>query len=361
MDGNTENSESSDNFICSSEEFNIPKQVITNLPEKIKTIPNPLDYSDKMENGEFFEAYAIEYFKNFILSNLKVGLKTKQEFNFFNYVECFCKSKHNEEQLKEFNEIIGLTSQQCEENYATGELDLIINNIKGEYLNSLLLKFPNSIYKCNDAKFSNKNYDVIIEIKNNIFKRSKRKEIQKQFNKYIKIINFLNSSPDSDIRSKMNISKGNEIALGIISNGKYANFDYLSSTIIYNKVYSEDVKEKQKLNKIKHFFSKIKSAKFPVIIIYTPKVFGNKEFKPKYALNTEKEIRDELKKLSERVKILESQNPDNKSNSLNQNNLGEQISGNQNISEIKVNLINQEEQGYKSEEFKQKKYWKKKK
>lgn len=361
MDGNTENSENSDNLIYSSEEFNIPKQVITNLPEKIKTIPNPLDYSDKMENGEFFEAYAIEYFKNFILSNLKVGLKTKQEFNFFNYVECFCKSKHNEEQLKEFNEIIGLTSQQCEENYATGELDLIINNIKGEYLNSLLLKFPNSIYKCNDAKFSNKNYDVIIEIKNNIFKRSKRKEIQKQFNKYIKIINFLNSSPDSDIRSKMNISKGNEIALGIISNGKYANFDYLSSTIIYNKVYSEDVKEKQKLNKIKNFFSKIKSAKFPVIIIYTPKVFGNKEFKPKYALNTEKEIRDELKKLSERVKILESQNPDNKSNSLNQNNLGEQSSGNQNISEIKVNLINQEEQGYKSEEFKQKKYWKKKK
>ena len=202
MNGNTENSESSDNFICSSEEFNIPKQVITNLPEKIKTIPNPLDYSDKMENGEFFEAYAIEYFKNFILSNLKVGLKTKQEFNFFNYVECFCKSKHNEEQLKEFNEIIGLTSQQCEENYATGELDLIINNIKGEYLNSLLLKFPNSIYKCNDAKFSNKNYDVIIEIKNNIFKRSKRKEIQKQFNKYIKIINFLNSSPDSDIVQK---------------------------------------------------------------------------------------------------------------------------------------------------------------
>ena len=115
------------------------------------------------------------------------------------------------------------------------------------------------------------------------------------------------------------------------------------------------------MNKIKNFFSKIKSAKFPVIIIYTPKVFGNKEFKPKYALNTEKEIRDELKKLSERVKILESQNPDNKSNSLNQNNLGEQSSGNQNISEIKVNLINQEEQGYKSEEFKQKKYWKKKK
>ena len=235
----------------------------------------------------------------------------------------FVKQKHNQEQLKEFNEIIGLTSKECEENYATGELDLIINNIKGEYLNSLLLKFPNSLYKCNDAEFSNKNYDVIIEIKNNIFKRSNRKEIKKQFNKYIKIINFLNSSPDSDIRSKMNITKGNEIALGIISNGKYANFDYLSSTIIYNKVYSEDAKEKPKLSKIKQFFSKIKNANFPVIIIYTPKVFGNKEFKPKYDLNTEKEIGDELKKLSERVKILESQNRDNKSNSLNQNNLGE--------------------------------------
>ena len=160
-----------------------------------------------------------------------------------------------------------MASKECDENYAKGELDLIINNIKGEYLNSLLLKFPNSVYKCNDIEFSNKNYDVIIEIKNNIFKRSNRKEIKKQFNKYIKIINFLNSSPDSDIRSKMNITKGNEVALGIISNGKYANFDYLSNTIINSKVYSEDANEKQKLFKVKKFFSKIKNANFPVIII----------------------------------------------------------------------------------------------
>ena len=63
MDGNTENSESSDNCICSSDEFKIPRQVIENLPEKIKIIPNPLDYLDKMENGIFLRHMPLNILK----------------------------------------------------------------------------------------------------------------------------------------------------------------------------------------------------------------------------------------------------------------------------------------------------------
>lgn len=293
-----------------SKKIKLNKNTNKNLSFQIDNIPNPIDYSNKMDDDILFQKNSIQYIKNIILNGLSLKYKENKSFNFFEYVELFTKSVHNNNQFDLYKEIIDFKESISKRNYAHGEFDLIINGIKGSDLDNKIRTFNYNIYYCNKNNIDiNKNYNIIVEIKKNIFENIDETEIYQQFKKYINIIKLLNSMPIlSDIRQKLDIDVENQIIFAIATDGNYSNFDLMTKLLGYNKNYIDDsFNEKEYNNYSEKKFKIFKKLNFPVLLLFIPKIYDNKEFKPKYAKELEKrtiKLEQDLNKLQREIEEL---------------------------------------------------------
>ena len=314
------------------------------IEEKIENIPNPYDFGEKLTNGDLFAKYAIQYLKTTLFSEMKnLVFAEKKQFNFYQYVETFSKSKFTKMQLELFNAILGLTikkkkkqneneeneneeeENENEENenenepnekkkkidQAIGDLDFIVSNIDGTDLKNIMKKYKYNIFNCNQVYIENKKYDFIFEIKTDLSKNIST-DIFRQFKKFIRIIKFMNIEPiNREIRKKIDIFDNNKIALGIITNGDFSQFDLMTQFTGIVKAYSgedfDDFKEFFKKKYTKKFFSLFKKLNFPVLLIYVPKMFELTEFKPRYVKDMEKlkkEMNDKYESLTKQFQSL---------------------------------------------------------
>lgn len=292
------------------------KNINKNLSHQIENTPIPSDFGDNLDDGKLFEKYSILYLKNFIFKNSNYKYKENKNFDFFEYLELFSKLNYTKYQFELFQNIIGFNKNKI--NYARGEFDLIMNNIEGKYLNETLKKFKYSFYKCNKSKIEdNNNYNILFEISKDLFKQVFEKEKQKQFRKYKKILTLLNSSPILlELRKKLEFEEKNKIALVFLTNGNYSDFDLNTSLLGYNKDYKKDEDalnemEKnyyiKKKNSLLDWFNSFGYAEFPILILFIPKFIENREFRPKYVRELEKQLKEtqnELKDTQNELKKL---------------------------------------------------------
>ena len=277
-----------------------------NLSHQIENTPIPS--GNNLDDGNLFEKYSIIYVKNFMFNKNDLKYKENIKFNFFENIELFTRLNYTNFQYKLFQDIIGFNSQKI--NYSCGELDLILNNIEGKFLNDKMTEFKFSFYKCNRLNIdNNKKYNILFEITKDIFKQCKEKE--KQLIKYKKILALLNSTPNPlELRKKLNFEEENKIALVLLTNGNYSDFDFYTKILGYNKNYQEDSNDEsfqfyeQKIDVIKKTFNLFKKVNFPVFVLYIPKIIENQEFKPKYVRDLEKKLNENQKQLNETQKQL---------------------------------------------------------
>ena len=249
------------------------------LKNKIENLPHPKDYPSSMRDGRLFQKFATEYIKNILLNGYKYNnLSENISFNFTDYLLTFTENEHSEEQSKLFLELIAFKNKKAEpQDYMySGDFDIVINSISGGAIKSIMKKFPSNFYEYQNNSISdNINYCIIGEIKKDFYDEIKKVEIQKQFNKYAKILELLTIKPNlNKLKKRIGIHENNDLLFAVVTEENYYNFDYMrhikkkfKEDILSDRGYDILPKCIQILNLISHIV--------PVILIFIPRTLDD--------------------------------------------------------------------------------------
>ena len=290
------------------------------IKNKFKEMAYPTDYPLSMTDGNLFAKFSIEYIKNIIFAKKNLKCKENIQFNFFYYIRLFTESKHTEEQKKIFEDIIGFKNQKAgkDEYLDLGDFDFVIDAINGSDILNALDKHKYNLYHYPGEKIKKDlKYCVICEIKSNYFKQIKDNNIQKQFKKYLIILQLLLSKPNLEsIKEKIGLNGKNELIFMIATNGDYYQFDYMRySRLNFKEDNNTDSEIKYKVPGYLKYIEEISKLNIPILLLFIPRTLDDNGtiYKNKYVTKMEKEIqslwevinkmKEELKKINKILNI----------------------------------------------------------
>ena len=197
-------------------------------------VTNPILFEKVIDDGIAFQKYASDYIKNILFKDIKLNFSEGVDFDFHDFTKIFTKS-FSLAQHSLFYEIIGLKYPKENEQYSSGDFDLIFNGIKGEDITKIMKLYPSNILKSNKTPLDNNlTYNIIFKIKKSYMNQLKYKDNRKQLTKYCKIINLLSLEPElKEIKNKLNIFNTNKLIFAMVTNGDYKY--YVNNKLLIDK------------------------------------------------------------------------------------------------------------------------------
>ena len=237
------------------------------------------------------------------MSGYKCDFSENISFNFFDYLITFTENEHSEVQSKLFLELIAFKNEKAKpQDYMySGDFDMVINSISCRDIKAIMRKFPMNFYEYQDNSIvENTNYCIIGEIKKDFYEEIKKDEIQKQFNKYAKILELLSIKPNlNKLKKRIGINENNDLLFVVVTDGNYYNFDYMRHI---KKKFKEDTHSDRGYDILPKYIEILNliSSIVPVILIFVPRTLDDNKgiFNSKGERKTISDLKKTIKSLT---------------------------------------------------------------